>query len=154
MNEINEEFSGVFHFTNPTDKERTYLWNNKEYRFPPQSTVPLIIPSETLENIQEIRKRFAYRMAEERFYESEQYMKMKDQGNGIPPTFDPKILEPMIQECLKPLAMKRAEVKKAKDIDSETNYKSSKAMGEQDNPVMLFAEENKNPPVLGKMADS
>ena len=68
MDNQNDEFSGVFMFTNPTDKERKYLWNNKEYVFPAESTVPLIIPSETLENIQEIRKRFAYRMAEERFY--------------------------------------------------------------------------------------
>lgn len=154
MNDVNEEFGGVFYFTNPTDKERTYLWNNKEYNFPAESTVPLIIPSETLENIQEIRKRFAYRMAEERFYESDQYKKMKDMGNGLPPTFDPKILEPMIQECLKPLAVKRAAIKQGKSIDDERNYKATKAMGESDNPTMLFAEENKNPPVLGKMSDS
>ena len=97
-NEYNEDFSGVFMFTNPTKKERKYLWNNKEYVFPAESTVPLIIPSETLENIQEIRKRFAYRMAEERLYEGEiteggyNYKKAKEMGGGIPPTFDAKIL--------------------------------------------------------------
>lgn len=153
MDDINEEFGGVFYFTNPTDKERKYLWNNKEHTFPPQSTVPLIIPSETLENIQEIRKRFAYRMAEERWYEGEEYEKMKKMGNGMPPTFDPKILEPMIQECLKPLPIKRAAVKSASKIDDDRNYKATKAMGEGDDPNFLFKEENRNIPTYGKMPE-
>ena len=151
--ENSEEFSGVFMFTNPTDKDRKYLWNNKEYTFPAESTVPLIIPTETLENIQEIRKRFAYRMAEERFYEGDEYQKMKAMGNGIPPTFDPKILEPMIQECLTPLPIKRQNVKEGKKVDDERLYKATKAMAENDNPTQLFAEENQNIPVLGKMSD-
>ncbi len=149
----NEEFSGVFMFTNPTDKERKYLWNNKEYVFPPQSTVPLIIPSETLENIQEIRKRFAYRMAEERFYESDEYNRLKNMGGGIPPTFDPKILEPMIHECLKPLPIKRAEVKKGKAIDEDSNYKASKAVGKNEDLNAIFREDSANAPVLGEMPD-
>lgn len=152
MDYINEDFSGVFNFTNPTDKERKYLWNNREYVFPPMSTVPLIIPSETLEGIQEIRKKFAYRMAEERFYEGDEYNRLKVMGNGLPPTFDPKILEPMIQECLKPLAVSRATIKAAtKSIGNEdSDYKISKAMDDSDNPVMLFAEENKSPKTFGK----
>lgn len=154
--EYNEDFSGVFYFTNPTDRERKYLWNNKEYIFPPESTVLLIIPSESLENIQEIRKRFAYRMAEERFYEGDEYKRLVAMGNatsqGIPPEFNPKILEPMIQECLKPLPIKRQKVVNSKiDVDDERNFKITKAMDEQDNPAMLFAEENKNVRKLGKM---
>lgn len=160
MDEYNEDFTGVFMFTNPTSIDRKYLWNNKEYSFPAESTVPLIIPSETLENTQEIRKRFAYRMAEERVYEGEvtpggyDYMKMKEMGGGLPPTFDPKILEPFIQECLKPLPIKRGKIVKGKEVDSDDNYKATKAMSEGDNPNMLFAQENKNPPVLGKMSDN
>lgn len=140
-------------FTNPTDKDRKYLWNNKEYTFPAESTVPLIIPTETLENIQEIRKRFAYRMAEERFYESEQYMKMKEMGGGIPPTFDTKILEPMIQECLKPLPIKRAAIKESKKSlgNEDTDYKITKAMGDTDDPSFLFKEENQNVQKFGKV---
>lgn len=140
-------------FTNPTDKDRKYLWNNKEYTFPAESTVPLIIPTETLENIQEIRKRFAYRMAEERFYESEQYMKMKDMGGGIPPTFDTKILEPMIQECLKPLPIKRAAIKESKKSlgNEDGDYKITKAMGDTDDPAYLFKEENQNVQKFGKV---
>lgn len=151
-NDLNEDFSGVYYFTNPTDKERKYLWNNKEYVFAPQSTSPLIIPSETLENIQEIRKRFAYRMAEERFYEGDTYKDMVEMGNksgGTPPTFDPKILEPMIEECLKPLPIKRARIQKGKDVDGDENYKITKAIGEDENPAYVFREEN-NPQTMKK----
>lgn len=146
-------------FTNPTNKERKYLWNNKEYIFPAESTVPLIIPTETLENIQEIRKRFAYRMAEERLYEGEKteggydYMKTKEMGGGMPPTFDVKILEPWIHECLKPLPIKRAEIKQAKKIDDERNYKATKAVGQNADLADVFREENQNIPTLGKQAD-
>lgn len=156
--EINEDFTGVFYFTNPTNKDRTRLWNNKEYTFPAESTVPLIILSEPLENVQEIRKRFAKDLALERVYEGEvtpsgyDYMKAKEMGGGMPPTFDEKILEPFIQECLKPFPIKRAAVKTGAKIDDDNNYKSTKAMDQGGDPNMLFAEENKNPPVLGKMS--
>lgn len=150
--EIPEEFDGVFRFTNPMDREFVHLWNNKEYRFPPLSTVPMIIMGEPLENIQEIRKRFAFDNALERFYESPQYMKMKEMGNGLPPTFDNKILEPMIEECLKPLTVGRAKIKEGKK-DDNANYRSTKALTDKDNPNFIFAEENKNPPVLGVMSD-
>lgn len=168
MDNTNEEFSGVFMFTNPTDKERGYLWNNKEYKFPAQSTVPLIIGSETLENIQEIRKRFAKRMALERLYEGEtvfardgktilfQYNKAKEMGNGLPPTFDEKILEPFIEECLKPLPVKRQIVKEGKKLDDDRNYKATKGMGSgyggvpQESPTEIF-KENENREAVGEM---
>lgn len=159
QNETNEEFSGVFMFTNPTNKERKYLWNNKEYAFPAESTVPLIISSESLENIQEIRKRFAFRMAEERVYEGEvtpsgyDYKKAKEMGNGLPPTFDQKILEPFIAECLKPLPVRRGEIKQGKSLDDEKNYKATKAMGEGEDPNFIFREESANAPKLGVMSD-
>lgn len=157
MNDV-LEFDGVFRFTNPTKKDRKYLWNNKEYTFPAESTVPLVIMGEPLENIQEIRKRFAYRMAEERFYEGEvaptgeNYNAMKVQGNGLPPTFDSKILDPWIQECLKPLTLAKAQISEVPKV--EHNFKATKAIGNNDNPNMAFADENKNPPVLGQMSDS
>lgn len=161
MEQLNEEFNGTFYFTNPTDKERKYLWNNREYAFPANSTVPLIVMGEPLENIQEIRKRFAYRMAEERLYEGEKmygqdgktiiydYKKAKEMGNGLPPTFSPEILESWIEECLKPLPIAKAVIKEGKK--DQTKYKATKAIGQNDNPSYVFAEENKNPPVLGEM---
>lgn len=155
----NEDFSGVYYFTNPTKVPRTFLWNNKEYTFEPESRSPIIIATETLESIQEIRKRFAYRMAVDRLYEGEktqsgyEYNKAKEMGGGMPPTFDDKILEPFIEECLKPLPIKKTGVKAAKDVDDERNYKATKAMEEGEDPNMLFAEENRNVKKLGKMAD-
>ena len=157
--EYNEDFSGVFMFTNPTKKERKYLWNNREYVFPPESTVPLIISTETLENIQEIRKRFAFRMARERLYEGEvpqsgfDYNKAKLMGNGTPPTYDEKILEPWIHECLKPLPVSKIKVIKAKSLDDDRNYKSTKAVGDSADLADVFREENQNIPKLGVMAD-
>lgn len=157
----NEEFGGVFYFTNPTKKDRSCLWNNKEYTFEAETRVPLIIPSETLENIQEIRKRFAKKIALERLYEGEKvydregktvlfdYLKAKEMGNGLPPTFDERILEPFIEECLKPLPIKRAVVKEGKVIDDERQYKATKAMSDKDDPNFLFREESANAPKLG-----
>lgn len=165
MNDVNEDFTGVFYFTNPTKVDRKRLWNNKEYVFPAESTVPLIIPSETLENIQEIRKRFAKDMALERVYGGEKvldrngsvifdYMKAKEMGGGLPPTFSEKILEPFIEECLKPMAVKRAKIQEAPKLDDERNYKATKAMGEGGDPNQLFAEENRNVPTVGKMSEN
>lgn len=162
MQNENEEFSGVFMFTNPTDKERKYLWNNKEYTFPAESTVPLIIPTETLENIQEIRKRFAFRMAEERLFEGEpvkdrngkvvfEYLKAMEMGKGLPPTYDPKILEPMIEECLKPLPIKRAVIQEGKKLDDESKYKATKA-GFKSSPTEVF-KEDENRYEIGVMPD-
>lgn len=163
MQNEHEDFSGVFMFTNPTKTERRRLWNNKEYVFPAESTVPLIIPTETLENIQEIRKRFAKDMALERLYEGEtvyardgktvvfQYKKAKEMGNGLPPTFDEKILEPMIEECLKPLEIKRAEIKEGKKLDDNNNYKATKA-GFVSSPAEVFTE-GENREAVGLMPD-
>jgi hypothetical protein len=157
MTPFTTEFDGTFKFTNPTKKDRKYLWNNKEYLFPAESTVPLIIMGEPPENVQEIRKRFAYRMAEERFYEGEtaptgeNYNQMKNMGGGLPPTFTSGILEPWIEECLKPLPIKPAVIA---DVPKQRqNFKATKALGQGEDPNFAFAEENKNPPVLGQMPD-
>lgn len=153
MDNTIEEFDGVFRFTNWTDKERAYLWNNKEYTFPAQSTVPLIILNEPLENIQEIRKRFAFRLAEEVFYESKEYQRLSKMGNGLPPTFDPKILESDIEKCLSPLPSAKAKVKEGKK-DSDSQYKATKALKGNEDPNYIFREENQNPQELGEMANA
>lgn len=145
------DFDGVFKFTNVTDEDFVALWNNKEYKFPSGTCCPLIIPDETLENIQEIRKKFAYKLAVREFYKSKTYKGMSKMGNGLPPTFDEKILEPMIESCLKPLPMAKATVKQGKKQD-EREFKGSKAISEKDNPNFVFKDEA----VVekGKMPDS
>ncbi len=145
-----QEFIGVFYFTNWTKDEFIVLWNNTEYTFPPEKTIPLIIPSETLENIQEIRKKFAYKLAEREWYSGKEYTRLSKMGNGLPPTFDPKVLEPLIQRALEPLPIAKATTKKGK-VDSDKNYKGSKAIGEKDNPNYVFREEADNAKALGAM---
>lgn len=153
MFEINNDFDGVFRFTNATEEDFTALWNNKEYVYPKGTCCPMIIPNETLENIQEIRKRFAYKLAVREFYKSKTYDTMKDQGRGLPPTFDEKVLQPWIDQCLSPLPIARAEVNELPK-DSESNYKGSKAVDENTNlneafkdaPVVsLGSQSNSNP---------
>ncbi len=146
------EFMGVFYFTNWTDEDFVHLWNNEEYTFPKVSSVPMVMPKETSEAIQEIRKRFAYDLAVREFYKSKQYVKMSKMGGGLPPTFDEKILEPMIDKCLEPLPMSKARVKKI-EVDEEKKFKGSKAVGQNDSLNEVFKKESESPKTLGKMPD-
>ncbi len=149
--DIPEDFSGVFMFTNWTKKEKVFMWNNKEYTFPPLKTVPLIIPGETLENIQEIRKKWAFKLAESEWYDGAEYRKLSKMGRGLPPTRDDKVLQPMIDKCLNPLPIARATVKEGKK--ERQTYRATKAIGEKENPNYVFREENENPEALGAMSD-
>lgn len=146
---MNLDFDGVFRFTNDSDEDFVALWNNKEYLFPAHKTVKLVMGDETLENIQEIRKRFAYRWAVREFYKGKEYLKMSKMGNGLPPTFDEKILEPMIERCLTPLPEETLKVK-TKARDSDKKY-ASKAISESENPNFVFREESENAQAIGKM---
>ncbi len=139
MEQYKNDFDGVFRFTNATKEDFIALWNNKEYSFPAGKTVPLIIPDETLENIQEIRKKFAYKLAVREFYNGTQYAKMAKMGNGLPPTFDEKILEPMIEQCLTPLPMEKLVVKEGKK-DDERKYRASKAVPKSGNLNEIFKD--------------
>lgn len=151
MININEDFDGVFRFTNPTEEEFTFFWNNKEYIYPAMSTCPMIIANETLENIQEIRKRAAYNLAVREFYKSAKYFEMSKMGNGLPPTFDDKILEPMIEQCLKPLPIARPIVKDLPKM-SERKFKGSKAVSGKDDLNAEFKDAEIQE--LGKMSEN
>lgn len=149
------EFMGVFHFTNWTGEDFVHLWNNEEYTFPKMSSVPMIMQKESPEAVQEIRKRFAYDLAVREFYKSKEYVKMSKMGNGLPPTFDDKRLEPMIEKCLTPLKMARATIKRI-ETNEDVKFKASKAIGEKENVNFAFKDDNVdgNIKVLGKMPDS
>lgn len=149
------EFVGVFYFTNWTDEDYVHLWNNQEYTFPKKSMVPLIMPKETSEAIQEIRKRFAYDLAVREFYSGKEYQRLVKLGNkagGIPPIFDEKILEPMIEKCLNPLPLAKAQVRNV-ERDEESKFKGSKAVGLDDNLNETFKKESASPKTLGKMPE-
>jgi hypothetical protein len=154
--QLNKDFDGVFRFTNPTDTDFSFFWNNKEYVFPAGRTVPMIIAGETLENIQEIRKRAAYQLATREFYANnikdesgKTYLQRSKMGNGLPPVHSDKIMEPMIEQCLKPLPPAKAEVKEVKK--TKQSFRGSKALSDKDNLNAAFKDE----PIeeLGKMSE-
>jgi hypothetical protein len=147
---MDENFEGVFRFTNATDEDFKVLWNNIEYTYPAHSTVPMIIPNESQENIQEIRKKFAYKLAIREFYKGKEYQKMSKMGGGIPPTFDEKLLQPWIDQCLLPLPKAVAQVK-VLPKDSDKRYKGSKAIKEKSNLNYEFKDEDVVP--IGMQSD-
>ncbi|HSV94505.1 MAG TPA: hypothetical protein VLH94_00805 [Spirochaetia bacterium] len=151
---ITDEFDGVFRFTNCSDEDFVVLWNNKEYTFKANTRSPILIPNETLESIQEIRKKWAYKWAEREWYKGDEYKRMSNMGGGLPPTRDDKTLEPLIQKCLEPLPISKMQVK---DLPKENlSLKGSKAVDEGGDLNRVFAEETKeeNLVKLGKQPDS
>lgn len=136
--EINDEFDGVFRFSNNSDEDFIALWNNKEYTFPAHTRSPMIIPNESLENIQEIRKKWAFKWAEREWFKTDQYKKMKEMGGGLPPVRQEKDLEPLIQMCLEPLPIVKASVKEGKSQELKT--KASKAVSANENLSETFKD--------------
>lgn len=147
--EITNEFDGVFRFTNATDEDFTVLWNNIEYKYPAGTSCPMIIANESLENIQEIRKKFAYKLAVREFYKGKVYKDMSKMGGGLPPTFDDKLLQPWIDQCLVPLPKAQAI---AKPLPKKTpSLKGSKAVSEKTNLNKEFKDDE--PDVLGLQSE-
>lgn len=140
---------GVFLFTNPTKEDWSALWNNKEYKFKAQSTSPLVIPNEPPENIQNIRKMFAKRLAQHVFHESKEYKKMVKDGGYMPATYnEDDVLGATIQACLTPLPKSQIEVKEL-PRDSEKNYKASRAVKQGQDLNRVF--EDYQVPEYGEM---
>lgn len=139
---------GMFYFTNPTAREFTALWNNKEYRFPPKSTVPLIIANEPPENVQYIRKQFAKRLAVQEYMQTKDFKK-RENAVYVPATYNEDAeLAPMIQACLTPMPKAHAAVK---DLPKETeeNYKGTKVVAGNANLESVFKDYDV--PLLGEM---
>jgi hypothetical protein len=144
MTELNAEdkgyLNGVFYFSNNDKEDFVVLWNNKEYTFPAKTCSPMIIMGETPENVQEIRKKFAYKWAEKMWYKGAEYKKMAKMGNGLPPIRDDKTLEPLVDMCLNPLPIEKAKVVEKARV--KPNLKGSKAVKENDDLNATFKEEN------------
>jgi len=145
---------GIFKFTNPTDEDFVFLWNNKEYIYPAQKTVVMFIENESPERVQNIRKMAAKRLAEREYYKSKDFKKisngLKDPSMGrnvIQSSIDESNLQKFIDACLKPLAIGNAKVRA---IPEEKLNVAGKALGggNKENPFPAvdlnseFKEEN------------
>lgn len=136
-----EGFDGIFRFTNATDEDFVTLWNNKEYTYPAGKTVPMIIANSTQEEVQQIRKYFAKRLAEREFFKTKDFKNMrngikdKDAGHHVVPSmFNESLLQPWIDECLKPLAEGRASVTNLPSQDLPIKASKALGSGNKDNP--------------------
>lgn len=124
------DFDGIFRFTNPSKEEFVGVWGGKEYLFPAESTVPIIMPDFSPVEVQHIRKKFAKDLAEREFYKSKGYQHQltreghrtkngmwQPSGYGMAHagSYNLSDLEPYIQSCLKPLTASKLVSRKAKD---------------------------------------
>lgn len=151
---------GVFYFTNPglfktknkqgeLTTDWAVLWNNKEHIFEGKTTSPLIIANEPPENIQTIRRKFAFKYAQAWFHQTKRYKDLVKSGGLIPATYDEdsEFLN-VIQACLTPLPKSQAKVREL-PRESEDNFKGSKAIRPGQDLNQMFKDYE--PPVLGKM---
>lgn len=134
-NVLPENFDGVFRFTNFTDEDFTAMWNKVEYTFPANKTSPLVIPGETPEGVQSIRKKFAKELAEREFYRSEKGQFMNSKAAGPRPAlYTDSDLAPFVQRCLEPLPIAPAAAKAVKD-DVDAVFKTD-AKGQRRTKVL------------------
>lgn len=114
------EFDGVFRFTNFTDEDFTAKWNSVEYTFAANKTSPMIIPGETPEGVQSIRKKFARELGEREFYKTPKFAHLNDPSQGAHPApYNDEDLAAFIQRCLEPLPVASATAKIVKkDMDA------------------------------------
>lgn len=119
-NVLPEGFDGVFRFTNFTDEDFTAKWNSVEYTFSANKTSPMIIPGETPEGVQSIRKKFARELAEREFYKTEKFGVLNSPTQGERPApYSDSDLTPFIQRCLEPLPTAPATTKVVKkDVEA------------------------------------
>jgi hypothetical protein len=125
-----ENFDGTFRFTNWTDEDFIATWGKKEYRFPAQTTSPMIFTDQTPLEIQSIRKKFAKDLAEREFFKSARYNKLASiefNADGTPRLNSSTManayviedLIPYIQKCLIPLPVGNVFVAPAKEVPIE-----------------------------------
>lgn len=152
---------GVFYFTNPglfkirqddgsLSGDFKTMWNNKEYIFKAKTTTALVIPNESPENIQRIRKIFAKNYAQTWFHQTPRYKDLVKKGGYMPATYvEDTEFGHVIQQCLTPLPKGELEVKEAQPLLKEEQLTASKAVGQSGNLNEIFKDYE--PPVLGQM---
>lgn len=123
------DFNGTFPCTNYSKEDFTGLWGGKEYLFPAESTVNLVIAEHSPLEVQHIRKKLGYDLAVREWFKSKGYKALADQegkpGNrtfsGIhqAATYTTKDLEPYILRFLEPMPISQLVAKAAPKIPTE-----------------------------------
>lgn len=152
----NTQFDGVFRFTNSSDEDFKFMWNNKEYTFPAKSTTPMIMPQFSSEEIQSIRKKAAYKYAVREFAKSKEGIKIAKEAakHFSPAVYDEKVLQPFIDSCLQPLPVGEMKVKELPPNDIQFKDNGSAIVGEESlESISKNAFKDYVPPVLGKMSE-
>ncbi len=141
-----EGFNGTFYFTNYSDEEFKARWNKKEYTFPPESTVPLIILDATPAEVQNIRKKFARELAEREFYKTAKYASIEAQNPRhtlasfrVAIAYNESELNPFITRALEPLKAASIKVQSVVDDSADKFHKDDKG-----NPVTPVVDQNTN----------
>ena len=145
-----QEFDGEFFFTNPDTEDFTGFWNSRPYTFEAMKTSKFYILDANPLETQEIRKRFALRLAQRMFGKSAVYKKLEkdSEGKPTPKFFDPaKAYQPYVDQCLKRLPEAKVVIgKKVKkdDIQPKKDPKTGKQVvtvyGEDDQDSMSLVE--------------
>lgn len=138
-NVLPPDFDGTFRFTNWTDRDFTAKWGGVEYTFPAMKTTPIIIPTLTPLEVQNVRKKFALELAQREFGNSDTLKAMEAKNQGVSGfkasvTYALQDLEPLVQKCLEPLEAGRAEVKeipKPEFTPKATKVLKSKLSGDE-----------------------
>lgn len=151
-----QEFDGRFFFTNWSDTDITFMWNKVPYTYPANKTSPILIPSESLEGIQNIRKQWAEQLAEREYLKSDS-ISWKKGGMEAKPgegesmhaalAYIPLVknrqtgewderspLAPLAMKCLEPLAM--TTVKAGVAEHKEIKTRGSRVLEDANEPLV------------------
>lgn len=110
-NVLPQDFDGVFKFTNYTNVDFVSKWDSVQYKFPANTTTPMVMNFTPVE-IQNIRKKFARDLAIREYYKTDSFKNKDNPNQGYrPPLYSDNDLKPFIQRCLEPLQTGYAEVK-------------------------------------------
>lgn len=156
---MENQFDGVFKFTNASDEDFMVMWNSKEYTFPKKSTCPLIMPEYTLEEVQSIRKKFAYKYAQREFAKSEKGIAIAREGakHISPATYNEEVLNEFVQQCLSPLAIASAKVEVVPKKKVEFRDGGTAIVPEHGSVETLSSAQGEFkdyvPPTLGRMSE-
>ena len=108
--ELPKGYSGILHFTNFSDEEFKAKWNNVVYPFPPKSTVPLVIPTESPIQTFNIRTVFAKQLADREFRKSKRAGELNAKNQGAQSlaasvSYNEYDLDSLVNRCLEPLPL-------------------------------------------------